>query len=209
MRLMEYREKVRNRAGIASGDQFIPSSVIDDAVNQALEQIDAEYHWPWLEVTNTFTTVAGTDTYALPADYRATRSILLRNTGGNQRILYNVSPTQALAKSSTATGVPDAYGIIGNNIVFVETPDQEYTVTHLYYRQTIELVADDDEPLIPDQWHGSVVAAAAANIAMREELRGIKDACDQDVANWIRRMRNALRRSTGPVVPRVRRDGWI
>lgn len=209
MMLMQLREKVRNRAGISSGDQYIPSQVLDDAINQAILQIDGEYHWPWLEATQTISLVDGTDTYALPADYRATRSMVALNTDSSNSVLPQVSPTQALSKVTTDVGFPMGYALYEGNIVLLPTPGAGYTLKHLYYRQSTELVNDTDEPLIPDLWHPAVVAAAAGNIAMREELRGIKDACDVDVANWIRKMRNALRRSTGPVVPRIRKDGWM
>jgi hypothetical protein len=209
MKLAHLREKVRTRCGIATGDQYLTQQNIDDAINEALAQIDGEYHWPWLEATAVTTLVSGQDTYPLPADFRATRSVVLGSSNGSNVVLYNISPTQALAKSTSETGQPEAFAIIGSNLVLLPTPGAGYSIKHLYYRQTVELVADADEPLIPDQWHGAVVAAAASNLAMTDDRRAMKEQSDADVANWIRRMRNALRRSTGPVVPRIRQNGWM
>lgn len=209
MNLVELREKVRTRSAITSGDQYLHQQAIDDAINEALAQIDGEYHWPWLEATQAVSLVSGQGTYALPTDYRATRSVVLGSSSGSNVVLYNVSPTQALAKSSSETGQPQAFAIIGSNMVLLPTPGSGYSITHLYYRQTVELVADADVPLIPDQWHGAVVAAASGNLAIADDRRSMKEQCDADVANWIRRMRNALRRSTGPVTPRIRQNGWM
>lgn len=210
MRLSQLREKVRNRAGIASGDQYLTPQIIDDAINQAICQIDAEYRWPWLEATQTVALVAGQDTYVLPADFRATRTIMLNSVGRASVILFEVSPGSALAQSPANQGPPMGFAVDQNDLIVTPTPDNGvYTLTHLYYRTTAELIADSDEPLIPDMYHPAIVAAAASLIAMREELRGIKESCDKDVADWIRRMRIGLRRSTGPSVPRVRPNGWI
>ncbi len=211
MKLQQLREKVRNRAGIATGDQFITPQVIDDAINQAVFQIDAEYRWPWLEATQTVTLVADQVKYALPSDFDATRSILLNTANQASVVLYEVSSTVALAQDTASTGQPVGFAISQGFIVLIPTPDAggPYTLTHLYYRMSAELVADSDEPLIHDQYHPAVVAAAASLIAAREEQRSIKEACDLDVAQWIRRMRGAIRQSTGPVVPRVRPGGWL
>jgi hypothetical protein len=207
--LLQLREKVRLRVGSPSGDQFITNDVLDDAINQAVMQIDAEYFWPWLEKTQTITTVSGTDTYSLPTDFRASRSLVIQASDGGKTIMYNVAPAQALAKVSTDIGLPQGYAISGSSLILLPTPGASYAITHLYYRMSPMLTAEQDSPLIPDQWHPAIIAAAASVVASREELRGQKDAADADVAQWIRRMRNALRRSTGPVVPRVRSNGWL
>lgn len=211
MRLQQLREKVRNRAGVASGDQFITPQVLDDAINQAVFQIDAENRWPWLEATQTVTLVAGTDTYALPTNFDATRSVVLNIAGQASITLYEVAPTVALAQDTASTGRPEGFSISQGSIILIPTPDSNgaYTLTHLYYRTSSELVGDDDQPLIPDQFHPAIVAAAASLIASREDKRAMKDACDVDVAQWVRRMRGSLRQSTGPVVPRVRPGSWL
>jgi hypothetical protein len=209
LKLIQLREKVRNRAGVASGDQFITPQVIDDAINQALFQIDAEYHWPWLEETATVNLVVGQASYALPADHRTTRTVMYQAPNQRAVALYEVAPATVYTTSSSAQGAPEGYALNGDQLVLVPAPAVAGTLLHLYYRTTLELVNDLDAPLIPDQYHPAVVAAAAGQLAMREEMRGIKEACDADVAMWVRRMRGALRRSTGPVVPRVRPGGWI
>lgn len=211
MRLQQLREKVRNRSGVATGDQYITPHVIDDAINQAVFLIDAEYRWPWLESVETITLVAGDNTYPLPSDFEATRGLMLNTNGEPAVALYEVAPTTAYAQSTTNTGRPEGFAIVVDQIVLIPTPDNggPYTLTHLYYRSSQELVSDDDEPLIPDQYHPAIVAAASSLVAARQEQRSIKEAADLDVAQWLRRMRSALRQSTGPVVPRVRPGGWL
>lgn len=210
MKLQQLREKVRNRAGIATGDNFVTPQVIDDAINQAIFQIDAEGRWPWLEATQLVPLVAGQSSYSLPADFDSTRSVLLNTVGQASVALYEVASSVALAQNTASTGQPVAFAISQGSIILLPTPDSSaYSLTHLYYRTSTELVDDADEPLIHDQYHPAVVAAAAALVATREEQRSIKEAADLDVAQWVRRMRGALRQSTGPVVPRVRPGGWL
>jgi len=211
MRLDAYREKVRRRAGVATGDQLITPALIDDVVNQALQQIDGEAMWPWLETSATLTLVAGTTSYALPTDFRKAKGtiVLIGATSGRTE-LVEVSAISAFVADPTMTGRPSGYAIDGDSVVFTPTPDAAYTARLGYYRTTLELVDDADTPLLPDQWHGAVVAIAVGLLVTPEKgSRSAKEVADIEAANWIRRMRSSLRRSTGTIIPRVRPGGWV
>lgn len=89
---------------------------------------------PAMAVTSTSTTVADEDTYALPSDFVMARSVYLATDP--KTVLDALSPQQ-LRKyySDSATGQPQAYAVIGENIVLAPTPDGEYSLVLDYFQQ--------------------------------------------------------------------------
>lgn len=88
-----------------------------------------------LLTTTTLTTVAGTNSVALPSDFLGNMSILI-NDGGKKRELTNTSPS-ALRRHGSQ-GIPEKYAI-ADAIVFDYIPDGAYDLELAYYAQPAAL----------------------------------------------------------------------
>lgn len=210
MRFDLLRERVRRRAGISSGDQLHDGTVLGDAVNLALLQIDSEALWPWLETEHTYTVAASDYDLDLPADFRKARGTpTLVWADGTAVALTEMSQTGIRALGIANAGAPTGFAVDETKLRIRPVADAGYTLIFPYYRTTLELVADNDEPLIPAQWQGAVISAAIANLPLIDGERTRKELAEVEVANWLRRMRSVTRRASGPVVPRIRPGGWV
>ncbi|MBP2311886.1 phage adaptor protein [Azospirillum soli] len=84
-----------------------------------------------METQATLTTIAGTATVALPADYLDARGVVLQTTP--HAVLGFKTPADLSATyGGAATGRPANFAIIGGTIKFGPTPDAAYTVEMTY-----------------------------------------------------------------------------
>lgn len=68
------------------------------------------------------------------------------------------------------TGKPQGYAIRPDGLIaFYPTPDQSYTVPSEYSKKVEPLLLDDDEPLIPVNYHDVIVQKALMYYASHEE----------------------------------------
>lgn len=207
MQLIALRESVRRRTGVPSGDRLIDSTAIDEAVNFGVDQLEAEYRWPWLERDTMLSLDHGADRFPMPPRWRATRSLVMVNAGQSPRELVLAAPVDMLMM--TMPGVPQWYAPYGTDILVSPIVDRPSDFRHLWYGSSPYLIADDDQPAVPDEYSGAIVVAAAATLAARENDHPAQAAFAAEYEAWIRRIRHAVRRSTAPVVPRVRAGSWI
>jgi hypothetical protein len=192
---------VRERIGVPLSDSFMTDDVLTDQINQALLTLDTEQRWPWMEVVANLNVPAGTQVAPVPSDWRATRALF--NSSGNELALR--SPTDILAV--TSTGEPAGWSVIGPGIALAPIPSSDVVLTHYYYRQTQRLAVGTDVAGVPDQYIEAIVCKAAELLSAREDDQTARAAHGADYDKWVNRMRRDVRRSTGPVVPRVR-PGW-
>lgn len=200
--LVTLRRLTRQRVGVPANDDFFTDTVITDTINQALVTLDAEARWPWMEQVDTVPLAAGATFFTVPAAWRATRSVF---NGADEMGL--VSPSDIMGASGV--GPPSAWSVVGNRILIAPAANAALNLTHLYYLQTVDLVADADVTLVPDQFNDAVVCKAAELLSAREDDTGARAAHAQDYGRWVDRMRRDVRRSTGPVRVRVRPGGWV
>jgi hypothetical protein len=200
MQLSVIRTLIRNRYGILATDAGITDAVLTDAVNAALRAITLEADWPWLVTSTTFTTMAGTTSYALPTTHLRTLS------------LVDVAIAEPLQRRQTVEidrfqlqqGRPYLYAISGSSLLLAPKPDGAYQIQHRFVRAEITLSAGTNSPLLPDPFIDGVVdyAAALAFLNARQDDRA-NAAMTQYVA-WLRRTKDNIFLSRDPLTVRVR-----
>jgi len=215
--LLQLRRAVRSRMGVPTSDQMFTDDVIDDHINLANDLIASEHNWPWDgQVEAAIPVVDGELVW--PADvsvWRTIRSIYYGDIEVHERPASDLMRT--FSDDVGGTGSPSVWADVGykdssagRSILVRPKPAVDpATVLVVFYAETTPLVEDTDRPLMPRQYCGSIVAKAAELLATREDNRAAAEAHAREYAQWLARMRKALRRSTGPSTPRVREGSWI
>lgn len=208
--LSALRTKVLDRIGVPSTDPQFPAALLTRFVNDAMHFIETDHDWPWLNASATITTTAGDDTYAFPADYRRTRSILAPS-GGEPLPLRRYSIDELDSRWPTSgRGRPEAWGVDGEQIILRPMPDAVFTLTHRYVKSEPDLAGDTDVPLMPTAFHAAI-AEVAAWMALRRDKQDPRavaawSAYANEQAGWRRKMLDDARRFGGPARVRVRSD---
>lgn len=200
--LMHFRRLTRSRLGVPIADDFFDDSTLDDNINLAIAVLTAESNWPWNERAETFTLDAGTDSFPLPDEWTASRSVFC---GYNEVQL--VSPSDLDRWPTSISGPPEVWTPYNDRIEVRPAGGGE--IRHSYYVGEPWLVEDADRPHLPDRFAGAVVAKAAELLSQREDDRAAAAAHLVEYQSWVTRMRRDVRGSTGPIVPRVRPGSQI
>ena len=148
-------------------------------LNEAYEDIVRSYRWPWLQATQTITTVAGTQTVALPATppilffgrlKPTSSSALLEPKFLSEMDFREYMPNRKFTSTvATDRGVPTYYSIFAGNLNFYPVPDAVYTFSLRYWKGITTLPsADGDTYLCPDPYLDALVINALSRAAMRE-----------------------------------------
>lgn len=208
MTLMKLRRRVRARLGVPLTDQFFTDDVIDDHINLAVDAVESEHNWPWAEHYLLVPIELDGKLTFDPPDRRTMRSVFV-----NQIELVNIAPSdflRAYSLTDPVMGQPACWSEIGNDIYVRPGPvDDLQKAVVLYYAVAAPLAEDDDTLAMPEQYAGSVIAKAAELLSIREDNPSASERHAAEYAQWINRMRRTLRRSTGPITPRVREGSWI
>ena len=116
-------------------------------------------------VTTTLSTVAGTQSVALPTDWLETENISV--TSGVVYPLSVITPEQMDRKfpEATNTGVPQVYAVMGANLLLGPTPDAVYSISLDYYQRFAALSADGDTNWLLTN-HPAIYLFAALSEAM-------------------------------------------
>jgi len=167
--LLAMRSYVRNQTLVETDD--VSNANLDIMLNAGLNQLSLAWNWPFLQATATLSTVADTQTIAVPADFR--KAYLLYETDTRVR-LKEVTFEQAI---STWGGDPPAgdearWFYFWNNTFYLipipaTTESAEYT---LFYQKAItELSADGDTPEFVSEFHLLPTQYAIARVWEHEE----------------------------------------
>jgi hypothetical protein len=202
--LMQLRRLVRSRLGIPITDDFMTDRVLDDAINLAVQTIDAEQRWPWNELGEIVTINTTTPDIPLPDGWRATRAVFF-----DEHELIYVAPADLMSWLDAASDIPQVWSPMATAIAVRPTPTVDTRLRHLYAAQSTWLREDDDVPLIPEQYGGAIVAKAAELLSARESSGADAARHGAEYTQWVARMRRGTRTSTGPTRTRVRPGGWI
>lgn len=200
MNLGTMRTALETILGVPSSDGFYSSTQKNSLINEALQAVSTETVWPWLSDSTTFATVAGTATQAVPNDWMRTKNLVI--DGYNP--MRSISLQEIRAIPTTSRGLPTLYTVHDEVIVMRLVPDAVYTVIHDYEKVEPALSSDSDTPLMPSQFHYSIVhfAAHLAHVRAGNAQKAATSLADYN--GWIRRMRDNRRRIAGPVRVRVR-----
>lgn len=110
-----------------------------------------------VEETATLTLVAGTEHYALPADFYLARRVEIQQVAGsstawiklNPLALDHRRPSDPLV-TATLTAQPEGFFVFENRLYFVPIPDAAYSGTLYYYKYPAALVNDSDPLVYPE-----------------------------------------------------------
>lgn len=149
-------------------------------LNEAYEELVRAYKWPWLQATQTITTVANTQTVAIPATPPVLFFGRLKPTTASvdePRFLSEMDFREYMPNREYTDpadkGQPDYYSIFAGNINFYPIPDAVYTYSLRYWKGITTLpTADADTYMCPDPYLDALVTNALARAAMRENDMG-------------------------------------
>jgi hypothetical protein len=160
---------------------------------------------PGMEQVSTQTTVAGTDTYALPTGFRGARLVYI---DASPRVnLTPMDPQSFRAEfSGQETSTTSAYAIIDGSIVLAPAPADASTLTLVHYKELTGLGAGNATNWLlndhPDAYLFGSLCMAEAYLKDDERVVMWKGAWDQAVEE-IRMDGNRRRLPGGPLVSRA------
>lgn len=189
--------------GLGADDPFWTTASIEDAINVALQQIAQSGSWRWLQALATGNTVANTETITVAGLERAI-GVVLTATGAE---LQQSAITDIL--SDTRRGRPSSFCLFANAIRLRPIPDAVYAYTVAYTREELALAGNSDEPLLPQQYDGALVAKACAILSQRANDARRVALFEGEYATWEKTMRDANRTTRGPLRIRERPGGWV
>jgi hypothetical protein len=132
--------------------------------------------WRWMRSSTTFNTVAGTTEYSLATIHGGTHDIarwvpnMILYTDSNsydtplKRIPYDKYIKDDYPQASRATPALYATDPIDYHL-YLNPPDDAYTITCHYYTMPVELSASADTPVMPEEHHMAIAYLGAAHFA--------------------------------------------
>jgi hypothetical protein len=146
----------------ALGDDFDSTRETDAGrfINQALGRLHRALRMPTTDARAIVSTVAGTNVYALPADFVALHD--------DEAILYETDVLEPVDISEfdqipVASGQPRYFALSENLILLYPNPDAVYELT-MRYRSVQTLTDDADEPALPADQHPYLAWFARAKL---------------------------------------------
>ena len=155
MQLIDIRTEVLN---CGFDPNLFGSSRINQFINNAYFNLVRRVSYYVDEAVQDLSTVAGTATFGLPADFAKIRSMRRTDLG---RELEAVE-LRDIDRSVITQGTPYAYAQDGVNIHLYPTPDQAYPLELRYWKIPVALSADTDVPTIPPDYHNLLIYSACA-----------------------------------------------
>jgi hypothetical protein len=121
--------------------------------------------------TSTISTVSGTTTYSLPADFDHLISIdMLANGVLSWLTSFEMPDRPGLASASASgTGIPTTYRLRGSNIEVLPTPASVYTITLWYVPNTAQFTADNNTFDTIVRLDDYVISYASLQVAVRDK----------------------------------------
>ena len=170
MNLRELRKAVLSRCGVGEqGDSMLTVDVVHGAIANALRQISADRRWSWL--LTSFSGATTTGAYTLPNDCAEVERVDVLESGATT---YKVAeralePSQVLAPSDTVCRWTVAERALRFSGTFPVDLSVSATFILWYYQAEPPLTSDTQEPLMPEQYHLTVVLLAAAECMDRKK----------------------------------------
>ena len=185
--LIELRNEV-----IAHGPDVGMVFTLDDItkyLNFALRRIARKVDYYVEESAQTITTVAGAAAYGWAADFGRLRYVL---DASEARTLVEASQ-RTLDETTPSRGRPTIYARSGSGLLLYPTPDAAYTLTVRYWALPALMVADADEPGIPEDYHELLPFYALKRCFEREDDAEMASYWEQRWLDGLRDMRIDVR----------------
>lgn len=125
------------------------SSRVNQYLNDAQGLVARRVQWYNEEGTSDYSTVTGTATYPLPADFLRIRS--LRDTDRFSELI--AVSLRDIDRTVQQQGAPAFYALEGANFHLYQVPDGVYHLEARYWKAPANLVNDTDVPSLPADWH--------------------------------------------------------
>ena len=205
--LTNYMTYVRDRLGVPTSDTMFTDAQVTAAVNMALHALDEEHDWPWCQASASIAT--STSTIVLSSYVSTWKRVVTISIPTSNKQLVPWPATDLLSEDPSFTGEPDRYAVWAENIVLRPVPDASYSYSLQYIKRETDLSAGSDQPLLPSQFDGAVVAYAAYLLATREGDTTNAAVHLATYKEWVARMRDNVKRTSAPRRVSVRPNGWI
>lgn len=174
--LAQLRTQSRDRADMTNS-LFITDTELNNYINASIAELHdlliGAYDSDYYLLTNTFTTVSNTETYALPSDFYKLRGV---DVSENNNDYISIRPFNFNERNSNNEIV--SYGISGNyfryrlagsNILLNPTPIGVYNIKIWYTPVATKLAADGDTLNDLNQYAEYVIVDAAIKMMQKEE----------------------------------------
>ncbi|MCP5022371.1 MAG: hypothetical protein GY930_11420 [bacterium] len=162
MELSDIRDETRVRYGVSDQDNLFTNTHLTTLINAALRRINAEADWPWMEVSTTVSTTAGSSALTLASDIRRVTMMS-----------YNQVPLRRMTKRAIqdyygSQGQPRFYAYDAGHKV-LPAADRVYTIDYSYIAGSEATLSDGtDEPLAPTRAIDMVISYVCVMMARRE-----------------------------------------
>lgn len=204
MNKRDFRDAVYRGTGYPTDDQLVTETVIDEAVNSALQLIADEADWPWLHAKATLNTVANTATYALTT-VASDLLFVERLTDPNGYPITEREPFELEETYANTPGTPEFFAVSEDNIFFRPIPNAVLAYSLYYVRAEKTLTADTDTPYLPSRYHDAVVAFASGFVhEIGERPERAAASMNRYEKVWRPRMSRAVERTSTPRQMRIR-----
>ena len=166
------------------------SALRQSKILAAIRMYQKERFW-FLETTDSFPTVDGTETYSLPSDIR-TWDHRLRLTNSSTKLPLLYVPVQWMNAhfGDSTEGVPEYFSVEASLIRLRPIPDGVYTITRTYFKELTVLSGGSDT----NAWltHGEELIRASALRQLHEidrnfEMAALHGAAEAEALRRLRR----------------------
>lgn len=131
-------------------------------LNEAQGRVARRMNLPERELSTTLNVIAGTKDYALPADLVVLTAVL-DDRGELTPVGRDDIPVVA------ASGRPRVYALYGSTLTLYPTPNAAATFTLRYRGTVVDMVADTDTTVIPDDFNHILVSYALYKAYRKED----------------------------------------
>lgn len=157
MNLATMRLTLRSKIGSPTATD-VPDSTLDRICNAAYREIGSKYPFNETRCVKSFNTAVGTNRFDVPQDL----AVLYRLWDDSNKCKLKKKGVRFIAsgRKNELPGKPKYYTRIRDYIQLTPTPDDIYTLMIYYLTDIGDMVADDDEPVLPLAWHDGMVLKA-------------------------------------------------
>lgn len=142
-----------------------------------------------LITTTTLTTVAGTNSLALPSDFLSSQGMVIVDGGAKREMK---ATTLSALRRAGDSGIPEKYAISGANLVFDYIPDGAYDLELNYYAQPVALDETNNTNTILTKYPSIYLYGCLSSVA---NLSGEDQDAERFYQMMIREIKGAIRSS--------------
>lgn len=157
MNLLAMRTALRPKLGNPTVTE-VPDATLTRILNAAYREVAGKYAFNETRCIKNFSTVIGTDKYAVPADLQALFRIW--DDTNKRKLTKRGVRFLATARKNVPNAKPSYYIRVRDFFQLYPIPDAIYSMMIFYLKDVADLAADLDIPVIPSTWHDGLVLKA-------------------------------------------------